>query len=120
MFEIYNERSFVENADLIDPDIVWDVSRVELPEAASYTGRGELLDFAELWEESFTAEHVEARELLDAGDSVVVVVHHRGRGKASGIEIAQDFAMVWTIRERRAVRVVMYPTREEAVEAAGL
>ena len=120
LFEVYNERSFVENADLIDPEIVWDVSRVEVPDALSSTGRDELRGFAEGWEETFTAEHVEAEEMLDAGDQVVVMVRHRGRGKASGIEIEQQFAMVWTLREGRAVRMVMYPTRAEALEAAGL
>jgi ketosteroid isomerase-like protein len=120
LFEVYNERSFVENADLIDLDIVWDVSRVEFPDALSYTGRQELLGFAEAWEDGFVAEHVEAREIFDAGDDVIAMVHHRGRGKTSGIEITQTFAMVWTLKDGRAVKVVLYPTLEEAREAVGV
>jgi ketosteroid isomerase-like protein len=117
LLDVYNERSFAENADLIDPDIVWDVSRVQFPDAASYTGRAELGKFVETWEEGFEAEHVDAQEIVDAGERIVVMVHHRGRGKISKIEIDQRFAMVWTLRAGRAVRMDMYPTREEALEA---
>jgi ketosteroid isomerase-like protein len=120
LFEVYNERSFVENADLIDPDMVWDMSRVELPDASSYTGPLEFRRFVEAWEEGFASERMEAREILDAGDRVVVVVHHAAQGMISGIEVDQRFAMVWTLRAGRAVRLDLYRTREEALEAAGL
>jgi ketosteroid isomerase-like protein len=120
LFEVYNERSFAENVDLIDPEMVWDMSRVELPDGSSYTGPGEFRDFVENWEEGFASEHMEAQEIVDAGDRVIVMVHHRGRGRISGIEVDQHFAMVWTLRDGRAVRMALYPTREEALEAAGL
>jgi ketosteroid isomerase-like protein len=120
LFDVYNERSFAENIELLDPEIVWDVSRVELPDGASYTGRSELRSFVEAWEEGFESDHVAAQEIVDGGDRVVVSVHHRGRGKISGIEIDQTFAMVWTLRDGRAVRMDMYPTQDEALKAAGL
>jgi ketosteroid isomerase-like protein len=120
LFDVYNERSFAENADLIDPTIVWDFSRLELPDGTSYTGYLELSGFVETWEEGFESEHVEAQETVDAGDRVVAVVHHRGRGRLSGIEVDQTYAMVWTLHDGRAVRMDMYPTREEALEAVGL
>jgi ketosteroid isomerase-like protein len=120
LLEVYNERTFVENTDLIDPDVVWDMSRVQLPDADSYTGRSEFRSFVEAWEEGFASEHMEAKEIVDAGDRVVVMVHHRGRGKSSGIEVNQTFAMVWTFRAGRVVRMEMYPTRADALEAAGV
>ena len=48
------------------------------------------------------------------------MIHHPGQGKASGIAVEQQFAMVWTMREGRAVAMVLYRTRDEALEAAGL
>jgi ketosteroid isomerase-like protein len=120
LFEVYNERSFGENADLIDSEMIWDFSRAELPDGSSYTGRSEFLSFIEAWEEGFETEHMEAREILDAGDRVVVTVNHRGRGMRSGIEIDQTFAMVWTLRHGRAVRMALFPTRADALEALGL
>jgi ketosteroid isomerase-like protein len=120
LFDVYNERSFVENEDLIDPDMVWDMSRVELPDATSYTGPSGFLDFIKIWEEGFALEHMKAQEIVDAGDRVVVMVDHHGQGKISGIEVGQRFAMVWTVRRGRAVRMELYRTRGEALEAAGL
>jgi ketosteroid isomerase-like protein len=58
--------------------------------------------------------------MVDAGDRVIVMVHHSGRGRISGAEVDQRLAMVWTLRGGRAVRMDMYPTREDAVEAVGL
>ena len=121
LLEVYNERSFAENVDLIDPDIVWDLSRVDLPDASSsYSGPSGLPGFIESWDEGFESDHMDAEEIVDAGDSVVALIHHRGRGKISGIEIEQRFAMVWTFRNGRAVRMAMYPSREEALEAVGV
>ena len=120
LLEVYNERSFAENVELIDPEIVWDLSRVDLPDATTHTGRLDFSGFVQAWEEGFVTEHMEGEEMLDAGDRVVVFVRHRGRGRLSGIEIDQTFAMVWTLRDGRAVRMDMYPTRDEALEAVGL
>jgi ketosteroid isomerase-like protein len=120
LVKVYNERSFEKNMDLLDRDIVWDLSRVELPDGASFTGHSGLRTFVETWEEGFDSEHIEAEEMLDAGERVVAMIHHRGRGRISGIEVDQRFAMVWTLRGGRAVRMDMYPSREEALEAAGL
>jgi ketosteroid isomerase-like protein len=120
LFDVYNERSFAEHPELVDPEIEWDFSRVELPDGTSYTGRSEFRSFKEAWDEGFESEHMAAQEVFDAGDRVVVVVHHRGRGMISGIEVEQTFAMLWTLRDGRAVRMAIYRTREEALEAAGL
>ena len=120
LFGVYNERSFAEHPDLVDPNVVWDMSRVDLPDALSYTGRSEFRHFVEAWDEGFASEQMEAREMVDAGDRVVVVVRHRGQGRRSGIELEETFAMVWTLRDGRATRMEMYPTRKEALEAVGL
>jgi ketosteroid isomerase-like protein len=120
LLDVYNERSFKENRELIDPDMVWDMTRLELPDASSYTGPLEFSDFVETWEQGFASEHMEAKEIVDAGNRVVVMIHHRGHGKLSGIDVEQHFAMVWTLRDGRAVRMEMFRTREEALEAAGL
>jgi ketosteroid isomerase-like protein len=120
LFAVYNERSFVENVDLIHPDMVWDMSRVQLPDAASYVGPVAFRDFAKKWAEGFATEHMEPQEMIDTEDQVVVMVDHHAQGKASGAEVGQRFAMVWTLRGGRAVRMDLYRTRDEALEAVGL
>jgi ketosteroid isomerase-like protein len=117
--EVYNERSFAENPDLIDPEIVWDMSRMQIPDSAAYAGPLGLREFVDTWTESFASEQIHVDDIVDEGDQVLVMVHHFGRGKVSGVEVDQRFAMVWTLRNGRAVRMEMYPTREEALEAMG-
>jgi ketosteroid isomerase-like protein len=59
-------------------------------------------------------------ELIDAGERVISVVTRHGRGRASGAEVDWPLALVWTIRKGKVIRVVWFPTRAEALEAAGL
>jgi ketosteroid isomerase-like protein len=118
--DVFNERSFVENADLLAPDMVWDMSGVGLPDAASVTGHFGVLNFLNTLTESFASEHIDAEDIVDSGDQVLVMVRLSGRGRASGIDIDQRFAMVWTLRDGRAIRMDMYLTRDEALKAVGL
>jgi ketosteroid isomerase-like protein len=59
-------------------------------------------------------------EIIDAGDQVVVVAHHQGRGRASGVDVDTRFYEVYTLREGKVWRVDEYTERAEALEAAGL
>ncbi len=123
---LYNERAHVEDGgyfdlvDALDRGFVWDMSRVENPEAASYVGLPGLREFVAAWSEGFASDHVEIEEILDAGERVLAVVRHTGTGRASGITVEQQYAMVWTLHSGLALRMDMYPTRAEALEAAGL
>lgn len=72
------------------------------------------------WYEAFENFEHECQELIDAGDHVVSVGMDRGRGRESGVHVEQLVAAAWTVRDGKVVRVVWLPSREEALEAAGL
>jgi hypothetical protein len=61
-------------------------------------------------------------EIIDAGDKVIVFGGVRGRGAESGAEVnTPSFPQVWTFGDDgRPLRVEMYPSRAEALEAVGL
>jgi hypothetical protein len=60
-------------------------------------------------------------ELIDAGKRAISVMTSRGRGRSSGAELeSKGHAGVWTIRDAKVIRVVWFPTRAEALEAAGV
>jgi ketosteroid isomerase-like protein len=61
-----------------------------------------------------------AEQIIDAGDRVVVIARWRGRGKASGIELAERAGSVWTISDGKVTRVENYRDPADALEAAGL
>ena len=60
-------------------------------------------------------------EFIDAGDRVLVLTRFRGRGRGSGTPIT-DFpgAALFTLRDGRVVRLILYNDVREALEAAGL
>jgi ketosteroid isomerase-like protein len=110
---------------LYDPEVEFDVSRHPLTSLIGgrrvYHGHEGLRSFFR--ERGEALENVEDvyEELIDAGDHVVAVAHIRGRGRGSGVEVELPHAAaVLTIREGKVVRVVFLPTRDEALDAAGL
>ena len=65
---------------------------------------------------------MEPEEFIDAGDDKVLVFSREGgRGRGSGAEVVtQPTAHLWTLRNRKAVRMQSYWERSDALEAAGL
>ena len=74
-----------------------------------------LVEFAGNWE----SVRIEPHEYIEAGDLVVVpnTGHLRGR---DGIEVSVTVAFVWTIRDGAIERLVMYQSRQDALEDLGL
>ena len=50
----------------------------------------------------------EDRDVTDCGDEVLVEGFQRARGKASGVEVAEPFYSVWTVRQGRVIRLRMF------------
>ncbi len=109
---------------LYDPDIEFDTSRTGLgglTQGAIYHGHEGMRRGYREWREGWDSYEEEVEELIDAGEQVITVVTVRARGHASGAEVELPRrGGVWTLRNGRVVRLVFYPTREEALEAAGL
>ena len=59
-------------------------------------------------------------ELIDLGDRTVLLAEGRMRAQASGVPLAEEFALVSTIEGGRLVHHQEYYDHAEALEAAGL
>ena len=110
---------------LYDPDVEWDMSAHPMSQMLQRQtlsrGHDQLRSWFHEWYEMFEDFEHTCEELIDAGGHTVVSVGtDRGRGRGSGVEVARLIAGVWTIRDGRIARVVWYPTREQALEAAAL
>jgi len=110
---------------LYDREVELDATRLELPHysgeaGGSYRGHDGLRRFFREWHEAWKEIEYDYEELIDAGECVISVVTRRARGRVSGAVVERLFALVWTLREGKVVRVVWFPSREEAFEAAGL
>ena len=116
--EYLNEGDINGLIALCDGDFELDMSARALnPE--TYRGHAGIRRFysevSEVWEEF----RWEPLRFLEAADKVVVLLHSHGRGKGSGLEMARDAAMVWTVAEDRLRSVRFYTGQAEALEPPG-
>jgi ketosteroid isomerase-like protein len=107
-------------AELFDPAIVVDNSTLPGPTAGVYRGHEALRQFQHEWLEAFEAHHIDAERFIDAGDIIVVGYRVTGRGMASGAMVEMQRWNVYRIRNGLVIRVEIFETRAQALEAAGL
>jgi ketosteroid isomerase-like protein len=104
--------------DAYDPEVEFDVSI--RPEGRVYRGRDGVIEAERTWKGTWSDLKIEVEEIIGAGENVVVVDRQSGRGRGSGTQFEQQTAWVYTVRGGKITRVVWFPTRAEAIEAAGL
>jgi ketosteroid isomerase-like protein len=95
------------------------VTSPELPDAGTYRGEA-ALGWMRTWVESFDRLTMEATEIIDAGDKVVVGLFQRGRPRGSQTAVEGRWWQVVTLQGGDIVRAQTYPERAQALEAAGL
>jgi ketosteroid isomerase-like protein len=105
--------------ELLDPEIEWIIDPTGLL-AGTYRGHDGVRTFLALLRESFVESHVEIDDLIDAGDTVVVLCRAQNRGRGSDMTVEQPLAFVNQVRGRRIVRTHVYFRQAEALEAVGL
>ena len=119
VYEEWATGNFRAGGDLWDRRVVF-VPIAELPDAGDYFGLEGVTTFMRAFLQPWTNFTITAEELIEAGDSVVVVARQRGAGRASGIvaEVEQQF-QVWTFLGRTVIRFEAFRERAEALEAVG-
>jgi ketosteroid isomerase-like protein len=123
VFDAAARRDTAAIFDLYDPYIVWDASRTERGAITGRVaqGRDALLKWLREWYEPWETVEDILEELIDAGQQrMVSIMIQRGRGRASGVEVENRLGTVWTIQDGKVIRVVWFPSREDALKAAGL
>ena len=110
------------STDWADPEIEWVM--VDGPNPGSWTGLSGMAEgfssILSVWEE-WRTEVDEYRELDE--ERVLVLLHMRGRGKTSGLEVGQLRelgANLWHVRGGKVARFVIYFDRERALADLGL
>jgi ketosteroid isomerase-like protein len=96
------------------------LERLELPDAKTYRGRDEVKAFWRKTQEVFAELRWEPQEFIDLGHAVVVVTNVSATGRGSDVSVEMDETDVFWFRDGMIVRLQGFPTRDEALEAAGL
>jgi hypothetical protein len=95
-------RRGIANVDtfwgMLDDFVVWDLREapLEVDLDAVYVGRDAVIQASRHYWGTWTDYRLDAEEFIDAGQSVVVVVRERMRGKGSGIPLDRRWAQTWT------------------------
>jgi ketosteroid isomerase-like protein len=111
--------------DSVDPDVELELNASEfslpdMPTGSVFRGLEGWAAFWRVWLEPWEEFDFEYGNIVDGGDDVVldIAIAARGRGSGAPTRIAQS--QVWTVRDRKVVRVRVFDTRAEALAAAGL
>jgi ketosteroid isomerase-like protein len=87
--------------------------------AGTYHGYDGFLHWSRHWEEAWDEIGYELLEVNEVSDSIVVVpVRAVGRGAGSGLEIDTVFGWMYEFRDGLLTRFHVYPTADDALDAA--
>ena len=98
-----------------DPGIVWNPI-----EESSAQGHEAVRASSVRWKSEWDDYELIPEEFADMGDCVLATVRLRGRGRGSGIAVDARFYDVYTLRDRKIVRMDQFTEQSEALAAAGL
>jgi uncharacterized protein len=69
------------------------------------------------WLSGWEHWRAEADEFLEFGDHIVVLATYHGRGRGSGVEISQEGAHVFELRDGKVVRLEIFASRAKALQS---
>jgi ketosteroid isomerase-like protein len=120
LIEAWNQRDEELAASFLATDIEWAPAGPAAVERVVYRGREECSKgFTSVWEtwEEFRFEESQTRDL---GESVLWLGHVHMKGGSSQIELDQEFANLFLLRDRLVTRATAFLDWAEGMEAAGI
>ena len=120
-FAATNERDFPRAMSYYAEDVELFVDPEAFVEDGTFTGREAVGQWFANWFTTFEpGYHFDIEETQDLGDAVLLTATHHGRGRSSGLEVRGRTGYLYRLRGGKIVRVELYRSRGEALEAAGL
>jgi ketosteroid isomerase-like protein len=104
---------------ILHDEVEWDYVGA-FPEAATYHGPEQVGEFLRGWVGGFDDFGLEADQIIDAGETVLVLLHQWGRGKETGAHVESRTWQALTFRDDKVIHCRGYTTKAEALQAAGL
>jgi ketosteroid isomerase-like protein len=119
LVDSWNRRDENRAVSYLSSDVEWAPAGPAAVERTVYRGHEECSrGFAAVWE-TWDEFHFKETEVRDLGDSVLWLGHVQMRGKASHVELDQEFANHIVLLDGKVVRVHAFLSWREALDAAG-
>ena len=106
-------------AGFLDPEVEW-VNPPYAAEPGTRRGKAAFEQAAASISGAFDEISFEDSQVIDVGESVLVLATFVVHGHGSGVEHRQPQGYLWTLRDGRAVRFEWFNSHAEALEAVGL
>jgi ketosteroid isomerase-like protein len=117
----FNERDTDSLLALTSPDFEFAPYLATLLETTVYRGHAGLGKYFEDADAAWEAIEVRLDDFREVDPQIAVVSGVlRGKGKTSGLEVEVPLAWVAEFRAGKAVRLITYTSKPEALEAVGL
>ena len=118
--EAWNQRETDLLLSYAAPEIEWRPAGPAAVERAVYRGHDEVASaYAAVWE-TWDLFRFEGSQVRDLGDSVLWLGRVKMRGSASEVELDQEFAAHWVLRDAKLIRIQAFLSWREALKAVGL
>jgi ketosteroid isomerase-like protein len=90
------------------------------PDQSYYVGHAGWRRWIDDWSAAWTEWSVEVEDIVEAGDAVLVLIHHTAHGSSSGLDLDSHDGILYGFRDGKVVTLDYYTGREKALEAAGV
>jgi ketosteroid isomerase-like protein len=120
-FEGVNRRDWEAVMDAYDEEVVLVAHASVGPDAGTFAGRKAVGRWFGDWFRAFGKDYrFEVEQTRSVGERVLAVARHHGSGRASGVKVEQITANLYTVSAGKIVRVELYGSPAEALDAVGL
>ena len=116
IYEEWGRGNWKPFFDIYDPQMEWGWSSEFLGLGGVFHDTRNPNPRLRAWLNEWEEWRAEAEEYVEMGDYVVVLATYHGRGRGSGIEISQEGAHVFKLRDDKVVRLEIFASREKALE----
>jgi ketosteroid isomerase-like protein len=116
-FEALREGGVDALLPLIHPDFEVTTPPSLAAEPDTYRGHEGVRRYFDTFYDAMDEVRFEPREFREVGERVIVPTTLIARGRTTGIETQQEFVMAWLLRDGLAIRVEVFATLDEALDA---
>jgi ketosteroid isomerase-like protein len=120
IFDAFNSEDIDLILSFTHPDFEVEVPPDFSAEPDTYRGRDGMRRYWASFQDAMAEIRFQPERLWDAGQVVVVVMHVTAKGRQTAIPVEQRGVGVWTICDRKAMRLRLYASQSEALRSVGL
>jgi ketosteroid isomerase-like protein len=115
-YDAWNSGDRTWVLDHMSPEVEW-ITPEDDPDPGTYRGYEGVENYWAQWRAAVGQLNFKIEEMIDAGETVVVVARRQGKGEHSGLEISDRVIQVYDFEDEKCIRVREYYDRSAALSA---